>query len=84
VDTSAFQDTLEALARADVPIIVGYRWGIPDPVAVRLAQLFYRELWYRFDPGEALFQARRTIGMAAGGGSNYAWATPVLVLQQMS
>lgn len=82
VGASAFQDTLEALARADIPVIVSYRWGIPEPAAAHLAQLFYRELWYRFDPGEALFQARRTIGMAAGG-SNYAWATPVLVLQQM-
>jgi CHAT domain-containing protein len=75
--------TLEALARADVPIVLGYRWTVPDASAQVLAHVFYQTLWHTFSPADALFQARRDTAMGARGRNDDAWASPILLMQNI-
>lgn len=76
-----FFGIFDALASADVPMVLGYRWEIGDSSALRMAELFYRKLWQTLSPGQALLQTR--LEMAAQGvrRDNDAWASPVLLMQ---
>jgi CHAT domain-containing protein len=74
---------MEALARADVPTVLGYRWAVPDASASYLAQKFYQTLWRTFSPGEALLEARRDAAIRARGRDNDAWASPILLMQNI-
>jgi CHAT domain-containing protein len=82
-----FYGILEALARAGVPILLGYRWSVVDASALRFSTAFYDELWRTFSPGNALVEARKSIAMGRGEGDESierdddAWASPVLVIQ---
>jgi len=76
-----FHGMLDALADADVPIIVGHRWSVPDDSARDLALQFYRALWRTFSPGEALLEARRHAARGLLGPDDDTWAAPVLVMQ---
>ncbi|NIW44190.1 MAG: CHAT domain-containing protein [Gammaproteobacteria bacterium] len=75
-----FHGMLEALARADIPIVLGYRWTVADTPAMDLALDFYHTLWRTFSPGEALLQARRNIARKYGLDDD-TWAAPVLLMQ---
>lgn len=76
-----FSSMLQALVRADVPIVLGYRWTVPDTPARDMALAFYRCLWRSFSPGAALLEARRDQALSAGGSTNETWLAPVLVVQ---
>jgi CheY-like chemotaxis protein len=76
-----FQGMLEALTRADVPAVLGYRWTIADAPAMLLALVFYQMLWRSFSPGEALLEARRSAAMGERGRDDETWASPVLLMQ---
>jgi DNA-binding response OmpR family regulator len=76
-----FHSTLEALARAGVPIVLGYRWMVADKPAGELAQHFYQALWRTFSPGAALLEARRAIALGPYGRDDETWAAPVLLMQ---
>lgn len=76
-----FYGTLEAIAQADVPIVLGYRWSVFDQSARILAHDFYYNLWHTFLPAEALLQARKNISTGDGGRDDETWASPVLLMQ---
>lgn len=72
---------LETIAFADVPIVIGYRWIVPDESAMHLALGFYQALWRTFQPGEALRQARRSQGLKTQSDTDMYWAAPILLMQ---
>lgn len=76
-----FYGPLEALVRADVPVVLGYRWVVADEPAHELALRFYHNLWRSFAPGDALLQARKLATMGPRGRDDETWASPVLVVQ---
>ncbi|HWM91157.1 MAG TPA: response regulator [Thermoanaerobaculia bacterium] len=76
--TSPLGTFFESLARADVPVVLGYRWKLPASAAA-LAQDFYRALWRTLSPGEALLEARRLISIRDQ--EDCSWASPVLLEQ---
>lgn len=76
-----FYGIMEALARADVPIVVGYRWTVGDEAALQIAETFYRELWRTLSPAEALLETRRWAAMGPRGRDEDSWASPVMLMQ---
>lgn len=75
-----FQGTLEAIARAGVPTVLGYRWPVPDMSARSFALTFYAELMTTLSPGVALLRARNAASAEPHHGrDNPLWACPVLV-----
>jgi len=70
-----------AMARKNIPAIVGFRWDVDDDMAVQYAEAFYRQLL----EGEkqsleyAFLKARKNI--YADNPYNPIWAAPVLVIQ---
>jgi CHAT domain-containing protein len=76
-----FYGMLEAVARAGVPTVLGYRWTVLDSSAMRLAEAFYETLWRTFSPGEALLEARIQATLGPKGLDDETWAAPVLVVQ---
>jgi CheY-like chemotaxis protein len=79
-----FYGTMEALVRADVPIVLGYRWTVADAPAMRLADAFYQALWRTLSPGEAALAARHSASMGTAGRDDDTWASLVLVDQSRS
>jgi CheY-like chemotaxis protein len=75
-----FYGMLEALARADIPTVLGYRWTVADDSATLLAKTFYKTLWRNFFPGEALLEARREVTLGQSR-NDETWASPVLLMQ---
>jgi CheY-like chemotaxis protein len=76
-----FFGMFDALARADVPIVLGYRWEVGDTSAFVLAKHFYEQLWKTLSPGDALLEARNEISLGSGRRDNETWASPVLMTQ---
>lgn len=70
-----------ALAQANVPTVVGYRWVISDAAALFFATAFYAHLWRTLCPGEAVLEARREAAMGKRGRNDHTWAAPVLLMQ---
>ncbi len=77
-----FHGVMEALARADVPVVFGHRWSVADDPARQMALAFYESLWSTLLPGEAMLRARNEIAHQ-GGFDNETWASPVLLVQTM-
>jgi CheY-like chemotaxis protein len=75
-----FHSVFESLAKADVPIIIGYRWSVKDRQAMRLAEVFYSELWRTLSPGEAMLSARLDAAREWGLDDD-TWASPVVLMQ---
>lgn len=75
-----FAEILAALARADVPTVLGLRWPIPEQRAVLLASTFYRHLWRSFSPAESLLAARIACSQAEEA-EEMSFASPVLLMQ---
>ena len=75
-----FHGMMEALALADVPTVLGFRWSVRDNAAQLMALVFYQHLWRVFSPGQALLEARRSAAMELGH-DEYSWASPVLLTQ---
>lgn len=75
-----FYGTLEALARADIPSIIGYRWTVADNSALQIANEFYKALWKTLCPAKALYFARREVAIEKGL-DDETWASPVLLMQ---
>ena len=75
-----FAGLFDALARADVPIMLGYRWILNDPSALAMASDFYGWLFRTLSPSEALFRAREGIARSRGW-DNETWLSPILVVQ---
>ncbi|MFN0111031.1 MAG: CHAT domain-containing protein [Blastocatellia bacterium] len=78
-----FHSVFEALAKADVPIVIGYRWAVADRPAMRLAEVFYHELWRTLSPGEALLRARQNAAQGDFGRDDDTWASPVMLMQNV-
>jgi CHAT domain-containing protein len=78
-----FYGMLEAVARAGIPTVLGYRWTVLDASAKRLAEAFYDSLWQTFSPGEALLEARIQATLGLKGLDDESWAAPVMVVQNM-
>lgn len=76
-----FFGVMEAVARADVPIVVGYRWTVGDRAALQMAETFYRTLWRTLSPAEALLEARRRAASGPKGRDDDSWASPILLMQ---
>lgn len=76
-----FFGVMEAIARADVPNVVGYRWTVEDRAALQIAESFYRTLWRTLSPAEALLEARRLAAAGPEGRDNDSWASPILLMQ---
>lgn len=77
-----FYGALEALARADVPIIVSHRWSVADSPASMMAQVFYRQLWRTLLPAVAMLRTRLAI-MNETGRDDATWASPVILMQNL-
>lgn len=77
-----FLGTLEALAKANIPVALGYRWAVKDNSAEEMARIFYQQLWRTFSPGDALLQARRHIAIELGR-QEETWASPILLAQSL-
>ena len=75
-----FYGTVEALVKADVPIVLSHRWSVADGPAGKMAETFYAQLWRTLLPAAALLQARLTMRRDLGG-DDHTWASPVLVMQ---
>lgn len=76
-----FHSVFQALAKADVPAVIGYRWAVADRPAMRLAEVFYRELWRSFSPGEAMLKARQDAAQGKLRRDDDTWASPVMLMQ---
>jgi CheY-like chemotaxis protein len=76
-----FHGALEALARADVPVVLGFRWVVADAPAHELALRYYGALWRCLSPAEALLEARRAAALGPKGRDDETWASPVLLAQ---
>jgi CheY-like chemotaxis protein len=70
-----------ALAQANVPTVMGYRWVVRDAAALLFAATFYAHLWRTLCPGEAVLEARREAAMGEWGLDDHTWAAPVLLMQ---
>lgn len=75
-----FYGILEALARADVPSVIGYRWTVTDISSLQIAIEFYRNLLATLSPAEALYFARQEVAIQ-NGLDDETWASPVLLMQ---
>jgi CHAT domain-containing protein len=76
-----FDGFLHALALADVPAALAYRWEVRDDSAIDLATDFYELLWRYFCPGQALLHSRQKISSGEDGRDDETWAAPILLLQ---
>lgn len=75
-----FHGPLEAVARAGVPTVIGYRWVVPDEPARRFALTFYEELFVTFSPGIAMLRARQAAAADPQfGRNNPMWAAPIII-----
>jgi CHAT domain-containing protein len=72
---------MEAVANANVPTVVGYRWSVADDSALNLAQDFYETLWRTLSPGEALLTARIRATHGPLGRDDDTWLSPILLMQ---
>jgi CheY-like chemotaxis protein len=80
IGSGDFHGTLEAIARADIPNVIGYRWIVSDDSAQTMAKAFYQNLWRTLSPAEAMREARESF--AIGWGRNdETWASPVQLMQ---
>ncbi|MDP9122855.1 MAG: CHAT domain-containing protein [Acidobacteriota bacterium] len=75
-----FHGVFDALAGADVPAIVGYRWKVSDEVALTFATSFYQNLWRTLSPGDAVLAARQECALKWTL-DEPTWASPILLLQ---
>lgn len=76
---SDFLGIADALLRAGVPAVLGFRWPVSDCGARRLAVKFYQALFVPdlTTPAQALFMARAEL--AAQGREDPAWLSPILI-----
>lgn len=75
-----FYGIFEALTRAEIPAILGYRWTVLDASALQLARKFYQKLWRSLSLEESLHYAKQEIKFEQGGDDD-TWASPVLLIQ---
>jgi CheY-like chemotaxis protein len=76
-----FDGVFDALTKADVPTVLGYRWVVGDESALSLATAFYDGLFRTLSPSSALFQARSQLAMRELGWYDETWLSPILVEQ---
>jgi CheY-like chemotaxis protein len=76
-----FHGALEGLARADVPVVLGFRWVVADTPARDMALRYYGALWRSLNPADAMLAARRAATLGPDGRDDETWASPVLVAQ---
>jgi CheY-like chemotaxis protein len=76
-----FHGVFEALAKANVPVVIGFRWSVSDTAAKEFADVFYRELWRTFSPGEAVLRARQNAERGVLGRDDDTWLSPVMLMQ---
>jgi CheY-like chemotaxis protein len=76
-----FYGIFDALARAEVPAVLGYRWTVLDKSALQLARKFYQNLWCLLSLEEALHTAKHEIKLEQGLDDEI-WASPILLLQK--
>ena len=75
-----FYSIFDALAKADVPVVIGFRWAVADAPAMEFAKTFYDELWRTFSPGEALMKARKNAANGPLGRDDDTWLSPILMM----
>lgn len=76
-----FLGVFDALAKANVPTVLGYRWVVGDDSALAMAAGFYAWLCRTLSPSEALFQARAGIAQGNLGWNDETWLSPILISQ---
>ncbi|MBK8988135.1 MAG: CHAT domain-containing protein [Chloroflexi bacterium] len=74
-----FLGVADAIVRAGVPTVLGYRWPVTDAGAPKMALAFYRELLNDGRPDVALWKARREL--AAINRNDLTWLSPILIHQ---
>lgn len=74
-----FLGVADAIVRAGIPTVLGYRWPVSDAGAPKMAETFYRELLRDGRPDVALWRARREI--AAINRNDLTWLSPILIHQ---
>jgi CheY-like chemotaxis protein len=79
--TGIFQGVFHALAQADVPYSLGYRWAVNDEQALAMAEAFYAALCQTFSPGDALLEARMSAAGGKQGRDDDVWAAVMLQAQ---
>jgi ActR/RegA family two-component response regulator len=70
----------DAVVRAGVPTVLGYRWPVSDRRAYELARLFYESLLDQGNPDIALWSARRELAKTER--SEPTWLSPILISQE--
>jgi hypothetical protein len=75
-----FMGITDALIKAGVPSVLGFRWPVSDRGALNLATEFYKSFAVQGELDLALLDARRKV--AEFDRSDSAWLSPVLVVQQ--
>lgn len=76
-----FLGLADALTRAQVPTVIGFRWPISDKGAVVMAKAFYTALAEDFNPRRALWLARRAVTRGPHKRDDPTWASPILIEQ---
>jgi CheY-like chemotaxis protein len=78
---SAADDFVFELARAGLPAVAGFRWGIKEDAANSYAQSFYKHLFKERCLEVAFWRARREIHDKSAPEENLIWASAMLVVQ---
>ena len=71
---------MDAVVKAGVPAVLGYRWEVTDDGARAFAERFYQALFETHCPAKAALRARQTLYRRNA--EDETWTAPVLVVQK--
>ena len=74
-----FLGLADAVVKAGIPSVLGFRWPVSDHGASKLSQAFYRSLLEQGSPSMALLTARRELAVDK---DDPAWLSPILIHQE--
>ena len=74
-----FMGITDALVKAGIPSVLGFRWPVSDTGALNLAKEFYKSFCLRGELDVALLDARQKVAKIDRGDA--AWLSPILVVQ---
>lgn len=77
----SFHGLFDALTKAGVPVVLGFRWQVKDKDAKEFAEVFYQHLLRTFSPGNAILEARKNAHSKPQGHNHHAWLSPILLMQ---
>lgn len=76
-----YHGVFDALVRAQVKAVLGFRWMVADEPARILATEFYNALFSTLSLEESLARARDHLRLSAVGRSNETWLSPLMLVQ---